>query len=223
MIGECNDEVGAALTPSHPATQISTDALLAWLCSRRSMRRFKSQAVPRDLIDRLLETATWAPSAHNRQPWQFVVLESCSARNSLVENLSEDYLKDLLRDGLPEVQAKQKVSSSKSLILDAPCAILLCLEMALIDRYPDDARQQAEIQTAIQSVALAGGTLLLAAHAAGLASVWLCAPLFAKASARSALDLPEPWDPQALILLGYPQKISKARQRRPLEEVVTYL
>jgi hypothetical protein len=50
----------------------------------------------------------------------------------------------------------------------------------------------------------------------------MCAPLFAPAAARQALDLPESWQPQALILLGYPEKIPPQRPRRPVDEVAVY-
>ncbi len=223
MVVNEKDSTAAALSPDQHELFVTTDSLLAWLRSRRSVRRFNDQPIPRFLINSLLETAIWAPSAHNRQPWRFIVLESRSSRQALAEKLSEDYQTDLIKDGLSTAQAKRVTSRSYSHILNAPCAILLCLEMAEIDTYPDDERQRAELQTAVQSAALAGGTFLLAAHAAGLACVWLCAPLFAKVGTRISLDLPDTWDPQALILLGYPQEIPKPRPRRPLEEVVTYL
>ena len=76
--------------------------------------------------------------------------------------------------------------------------------LAMLMRMPS--RQQSEHWMGIQSVALAGGHLLLAAWAEGLGGVWMCAPLFAQAAASQALDLPGSWQPQALILLGYPAK-----------------
>ena len=53
-----------------------TNENLEFLRSRYSVRKFTDQPVPKELLERLLETATWAPSAHNRQPWRMVVLES---------------------------------------------------------------------------------------------------------------------------------------------------
>ncbi len=45
-----------------------------FLLSRRSVRRFKPDPVPLDLVLRALDLARHAPSAHNRQPWEFVVV-----------------------------------------------------------------------------------------------------------------------------------------------------
>jgi coenzyme F420-0:L-glutamate ligase / coenzyme F420-1:gamma-L-glutamate ligase len=75
---------------------------------------------------------------------------------------------------------------------------------------------------AVQSVALAGGQLLLAAHAAGLGGVWMCAPLFAPQEVRQALELPADWEPQGILLLGFPEKVPPPRERRSLPEVVRY-
>ena len=74
---------------------------------------------------------------------------------------------------------------------------------------------------AVQSVALACQNLLLAAHAAGLGACWMCAPLFVPALVRQVLDLPEAWQPQALLTLGYPAE-AKTRDRAPLIERVVW-
>jgi coenzyme F420-0:L-glutamate ligase/coenzyme F420-1:gamma-L-glutamate ligase len=63
---------------------------------------------------------------------------------------------------------------------------------------------------------------LLAAHAEELGAVWICAPLFAQEAVREAFELPDSWEPQALVLIGYPAQLPEPRLRRPLDEVVRY-
>jgi nitroreductase len=75
---------------------------------------------------------------------------------------------------------------------------------------------------ALQSCALAGGHLLLAAHASGLGACWMCAPLFAPDVVRQALALPNDWEPQAAIVLGYPAESGEARGRKPVDEVTLW-
>jgi len=75
----------------------------------------------------------------------------------------------------------------------------------------------------VQSVAMAGSTMLLAAHASGLGGVWMCAPLFAPGSVKSVLDLPQEWEPQGVILLGYPAYEPQPRQRRLVDEVSRFV
>jgi nitroreductase len=91
---------------------------------------------------------------------------------------------------------------------------LVCLTLEDMDRYPDERRTRAEYLMAVQGAAMAGENLLLAAHAAGLGASWLCAPLFAPEVARAALDLPAAWEPQALVLLGWPAGPGADRGRR---------
>ena len=191
--------------------------------SRRSVRRFMQDRVPQEVLSRILETAAWAPSAHNFQPWRFVVLDSELPRARLADAMARDFRRDLQADGLPADDIEAQVQHSRQRIVEAPAAIMLCLETGEMVRYPDQRRQNAEYLMAIQSVAMAGQNLLLAAHAEGLGCVWKCAPLFAQETARGALDLPGSWQPQALILLGYPAKISPPRFRKEMHEIVLHL
>lgn len=193
------------------------------LRSRRSVRRFLPQPIPAEVLERVLETATWAPSAHNRQPWRFAVLESRPARMRLAEAMGADFRRDLALSGLDPDEVDRQVERSRCRIIEAPAAVLLCMDPSEMDVYPDEKRRQAENLMGVQSTALAGGVLLLAAHAEGLGGVWMCAPLFAPQTARAALDLPRQWEPQGLLLLGYPAKTPAARPRRPLSEVAHFM
>jgi coenzyme F420-0:L-glutamate ligase / coenzyme F420-1:gamma-L-glutamate ligase len=190
--------------------------------SRRSIRRFKTEPVPEDTLTRVLESATWAPSAHNRQPWRFVVLRSPDAKTRLMDAMEARFRADLTRDGLSTEEINTRINRSRTRIEGAPIAIVLCLDPGNLDSYPDPVRQRAELQMGEQSVALAGGTLLLAAHAEGLGGVWICAPLFAPEAVQTALLLPQTWQPQGLILLGYPAESPEPRLRKCLGEVVVY-
>jgi nitroreductase len=99
---------------------------------------------------------------------------------------------------------------------------MLCVMMADMDTYPDEKRQRAEYLMATQSVALIGGTILLAAHTEGLGGVWVCAPLFTPDTIRRQLALPLDWEPQAMLLIGYPAKVPEVRARKPLSEITIY-
>ena len=204
------------LLPRHPES--------LWLLeSRRSVRRFLPQSVASDVLERILQAATWAPSAHNRQPWRYVVLQTDASKTGLAMAMGDVFMHDLLREGVPLDDANAQVERSRQRITGAPVAILLCLDLDEVDEYPDPERQNAAYLMAVQSVALAGGHVLVAAHALGLGGVWMCAPLFAPEVVKEALSLPVRWEPQALVLLGYPAKIPQARPRKPLDEVCVYL
>jgi len=90
-----------------------------------------------------------------------------------------------------------------------------------MDTYPDARRQQNEWIMAVQSTAMAGQNLLLAAHALGLGACWMCAPLFCPAVVRETLSLPPDWQPQAILTVGYPAE-QKEKSRHPLHRRVLY-
>lgn len=204
------------------ASLVQREDGVSLLRERRSVRRFRPDPVPRDTLNDILETAAWAPSAHNRQPWRFAALTSMAAKSTLAQALGEAFERDLAADGLPADEVATRVNRSRQRITQAPVCVLLCLDPTVGDVYPDETRQEAEYLMGVQSVALAGGQLLLAAHAQGLGGVWMCAPLFAPGVARGALGLPAAWQPQALLLLGYAEVIPPPRSRRPLEEIARF-
>jgi coenzyme F420-0:L-glutamate ligase/coenzyme F420-1:gamma-L-glutamate ligase len=190
------------------------------LRTRRSIRRFKPDRVPDSVIQNILTTATFAPSAHNRQPWRFVVVTDSSVKAKLADAMAMDFECDLTRDGLSPEKIQAQIKRSKDRIISAPVAILLCLDMSEMDSYPDEKRNKAEYMMAVQSVAAAGLQLLLAAHAEGLGGVWACWPLFAQETIQRTLNLSESWEPQGMFFVGYPLDIPEARERKPLQDIM---
>ena len=201
---------------------MTTDELLDLMRRRRSVRHFRPTLVPEVRVRRLLEAARLAPSAHNRQPWRFVVLTEERHRARLADAMAARLRSDRLGDGADPVEIEADAARSRHRLTQAPCAILACLTLQPMDHYLDTRRAAAEERMAVQSVAMAGENLLLAAAAEGLAACWMCAPLFAPQEARRALGLPEGWDPQGIILLGEPAEDPKPRGRLTLEEVTLW-
>jgi coenzyme F420-0:L-glutamate ligase/coenzyme F420-1:gamma-L-glutamate ligase len=193
----------------------------AWLAERRSIRSYLPNPVPPDLIEQLLTAACWAPSAHNRQPWRFAVITDQQCKHRLAQAMGDKLRIDLGSDQLSAEIIEKDVTRSYERITNAPLLILICLSMRHMDSYPDVVRGQREWVMAVQSVAMAGQNLLLAAHAVGLAACWMCAPLFCPDVVCQTLDLPLDWQPQALITIGYPA-VTKQKSRLPIEERVRY-
>jgi F420 biosynthesis protein FbiB-like protein len=190
--------------------------------NRRSVRRFTQEPIALAMLERILETATYAPSAHNRQPWRFAVVTSPDEKSRLAESMAIEFARDLAADGFAEAERDAALDRSRRRITSAPVAILLCMDMHDMDRYPDERRNTAERTMAVQSVSNAGATLLLAAHAEGLGGVWICAPLFAPTNVAVALQLPDSWEPQALLLIGRPAQNPPARPRRDVRQVTVF-
>lgn len=204
-----------------PVNHTTRDAVFSAIIGRRSLRRYSPQPVPPDVLDRLLTAAIWAPSAHNRQPWRFAVVQSPAAKDQLARAMGAQLERDLTADGVaPEVIAAD-VGRSYDRLTSAPVLIVLCLSMVDMDVYPDARRSQNEWLMAVQSVAMAGQNILLAAHAEGLGACWMCAPLFCPDVVRAALDLPDDWQAQGLITVGYPAQ-ERDKTRNDLETSVQW-
>ena len=146
-----------------------------------------------------------------------------SVKAQLANAMAIDFERDLSRDGLPVEKIQAQIERSKERITSAPVAILLCLDISEMDSYPDEKRSRAEYIMAVQSVAAAGLQLLLAAHAEGLGGVWACWPLFATETIQKTLHLPEAWEPQGMVFVGYYEAAPEVRIRKPLQEISAFL
>src|SRR5579883_1907807 len=195
-------------------------AAIQVLASRRTVRFYRAEPVPDALVRAVLEAAHMAPSA---QPARFVVITTPDVKRRLAEGMAARWRRDLERSGVQEAAIRVQLRFSVRRFSEAPVLILAGYTMEDMDRYPDRARQAAEVTMAVQSTAAAIENLLLAASAYGLGACWCCAPLFCPGIVRRTLGLPRSFVPQALLTVGYPAHVPPAPPRRPLEQVVTYL
>jgi coenzyme F420-0:L-glutamate ligase/coenzyme F420-1:gamma-L-glutamate ligase len=191
--------------------------------TRRSIRVYEDRVVPTELIEKLLKTAVLAPNAHNAQLWRFVVITQAEDKLRFAEKMGIDYREALLAEGRSVEEVENRAEARKKRISGAPAIILLCLDTKDVRNFSDANRSDGDYLMGVQSVALAGGHLLLAAHAEGLGAVWMCAPLFTPQPVREALDLPPNWIPQGMITLGYPAEKPKEKEVKPFEEVVKFI
>jgi nitroreductase len=161
---------------------------------RRSIRRFKPDVIPEEDLVRILEAATWAPSAGNAQPWRFIVVRGPELKRKLVA-----------------------AALGQGFIAEAPVVIVVCADLERARRAYGD---RGVGLYCIQDTAAATQNLLLAAHAKGLGACWVGA--FSEDEVRGALSLPQELRPVAIVPLGHPDQEPRPRPRRPLDEVVEY-
>jgi F420 biosynthesis protein FbiB-like protein len=200
----------------------SDQILAAHIGTRRSVRDFRPQPIERALIARLIAAAIRAPSAHNRQPWRFVVLDDDASKCRLAEAMGERLRHDRLADGADAKAIDADVARSHARITGAPAVVVVCVDLRDTDRYPDDRRNRAEYLMAVQSTAMAVQNLLLAAQSEGLGACVMCAPLFCPDTVADALRFPREWTAQMLVTIGAPAGHGRDRARLPLDEVVRW-
>jgi coenzyme F420-0:L-glutamate ligase/coenzyme F420-1:gamma-L-glutamate ligase len=180
------------------------DALEA-IRTRRSLRQLADRAVPHDVIDELLELAATAPAPHHTRPWRYVIVLPRS-RARLGDAMGAAWRADLERDGHPAELIAKLLRKSERQITSAPTLLLACLTDEGLRKWPDERRARNEWAMAQQSIGAAMQNIMLAAHATGLSSYWISAPLFAPEACAEALGLPEGWVAQAFIVLGYAEE-----------------
>ena len=173
--------------------------------SRKSIRAFKPDPVPKEILEKIFEMALWAPSGMNRQNWFFIVMAG-EKKENLVEVTSKGY--DHIEPVLKEVFAE------KPIVIEATKKFFKKLGGApvLIFAYYEPTREKPE--TSVQTVAAAIENLLLSAHAEGLGACWMTGPLHVAEQINEALGIRDK-TLVAVIPLGYPDESPPAPKRRP--------
>ena len=178
--------------------------------TRRSVRRYQNTPVPKELVQELLEAANLAPSATNRQPWEFVVVNR-SYLNRLEDTLKEAFRERVagvseegMRRAIADLSLPEEESGDRLMALGtfyrtlggAPVAVGVCLPR---ESDPWTSRNN------ISDSAAAIQNLLLAAWDKGLGTCWMTGPLKARAAAIAAfLTIPPDRELVAIVTLGYP-------------------
>lgn len=212
---------GTGLRPDPvPQPRPGREGLETVLRGRRSVRAFRPDPVPREVVEAAIAAAGWAPSPHGRQPWRFAVVESPQRRHALAAAMAATWEDQLRLDGQDAATVAHRLARSRERLETAPVLVVPCLYLDDLDVYPDPARQDAERLMAIQSFGAAVQNLLLSVYAAGLDAGWMCAPLFCPDVVRESLDLDASLTPHALIPIGYAAKDPVRRPRRRPEDLI---
>lgn len=197
--------------------------------TRRSVRRYKSKPVSKKIILELLKAASLAPSATNRQPWEFVVIHR-SYLDSLEQVLREAFAEritgigeDGMRQGIKDLSIPVDENGDKLMGLGyfyrtlggAPVAIVVCV--------PKESDAWAW-KNSISDAAAAIENLLLAAWDKGLGTCWLTGPLKTRADTiASFLDIAEDLEIVAIVALGYPDHSPAMPPKQDINQKVKWL
>lgn len=185
--------------------------------SQRAIRRFKSDPVPKEMLEKLVEAATKAPSGGNAQPWAFIVVTDDGQRSRLHDIARRTF--KVIYGGALKRQKPGDPPPMKTLkrmideIDNIPAWIIVCTDSP--SGAPSFALQ-ASIYPAVQN-------LLLAARGLGLGAVLtLLMGGDELPATREVLNLPENVNPVAFIPIGFPAEGTKygPTKRRPLSEVL---
>jgi coenzyme F420-0:L-glutamate ligase/coenzyme F420-1:gamma-L-glutamate ligase len=196
------------------------DSLDAVLRGRRSIRTYQDRSILPDVVERVVGAACHAPSPHHSFPWRLAVLTGTEAKTRLADAMADRWRSDLGRDGIPSEEIEAEVGKSGRRLIGSPVVLVGSVYHEALDEYPDPARQTAETLMAAHSLGAALQNVMLAAHANGLASCWMCAPVFCSDVVRDALGLDAALIPHAIVTMGYPVQPPRDRPRPDLDQIV---
>ena len=187
---------------------------------RRSVRRYLDRPVSREQIEAVLRAGTLAPSAKNRQPWQFVVVTGPS-KEELLQAMERGLARERAEPLLPEsARFLQGAASTAEILRQAPAVILVLCPLGLeLDRPLTPEERVYEICNA-QSVGAAMENMSLAATEAGLGSLWICDTYFAYPELREWLGLEGALF--GALALGYADEMPPARPRKRVEDITVW-
>jgi nitroreductase len=174
---------------------------------QRACRAFSDAAVDDELVARVLDAATFAPSAENRQPWEFVVVRDPQARAQLGEltvRAWEAGGREFARTRLDDKLMADVDAGATGGVAAAPVIVVVCADT-----------ERGLPQTVPSSIFPATQNLLLAATALGLGSALTTITTAFAAELRALLGLPEHVVPVAIVPIGWPARALGAPRRDP--------
>jgi nitroreductase len=160
--------------------------------NRYSVRAYKPDPVPDELLAQVLEAGRLAPTAANKQPFRILVIHTKGREAELRRIYPRDWF------------------------TEAPLILCVCAVRAEAwKRTMYDGKSHADVDATIVM-----DHMVLAATDLGLGTCWIAA--FDPAAAREALGVPSEVEPVLFTPLGFPADQPKPKERRPLAELVRY-
>lgn len=174
------------------------ESLMEVIQGRRSIRKYEERNVPADLLDQILEAVRWSPSWTNCQCWEIVVVRNPETKARLQETIAP------------------KNPATKAIVA-APVVLALCA------RTKESGYYSGMVTTKfgdwfMYDLGLATQSLCLTAHSLGLGTVIV--GLLDHDKAAAILNVPDTMELVSLIPLGFPAKIGRAPERKPVADFV---
>jgi nitroreductase len=186
------------------------DAINA-ITSRTSVRRFRSEPVPRNIIERLLECAVRAPNHKLTEPWRFVVLTG-AARNQFAEIRARHRLKRFTDPSGPDAQAAADKVRRES--VETPVYIVVMTAVS-----PDDITREDDYAAAMMAIA----NVMTAAQSLGLGTYLRTGGVMQDPALLQLAGVPQNFRVVGILSLGYPAEEEAPRRRKPAAELTRWL
>jgi nitroreductase len=175
---------------------------------RRTITQVKQDAVPRDVIEKLLSAGVQAPNHYKVRPWRFVVMTG-NGRNKLGNVMAASFLE---RNPATPLEGLDK---TRALPLRAPVVIAVGVDK------PSESKI-IEMEN-IAATSAAGMNILLAANALGLGAIWRTGEWARDPKVKEFLGFAPDQHILGFIYLGYPDVLPDPYTRPGFEDRVTWI
>ncbi len=190
------------------------------ILNRRSIRKYKSESVPKQIIEEIIKAGTLAPSSKNRQPWNFIIVSGKSKLEVL--DVMERGIKRESELPLLHESAKYLPGAEYTLRImrQAPVIIFIVNPLGVaLDKYLNAEERIYEICNA-QSVGAAIENMTLTATELGLGSLWICDTYFAYKELCGWLN--KEGELLAALAIGYADEMPSSRPRKNIKDIAEW-
>ena len=212
------------------------DEFLELARKRRTIRRFKPDPIPDELVEKVLDAARWAQSGGNAQSWEFIVVKDKETKKKIVDLVVDKnkYLWDIEKTRIPELRHPAFRSSIEGntegrpvvSFGDAPVFIVVCTDPRTVQATVLGAQfmpqEGAPYGHVLKNTANATQILHLAIAACGLGSQWVTLSSTIEPRMKELLDVPPEIAVHTVVPMGYPAYQPAPGYRRELKDIVHY-
>ena len=200
---------------------LGIDEFSELVLKRRSIRGYqKDKDVPDEYIRKILDTARWAPSGGNGQPWEFIVIRDKETRNKIADL----FLKQQEHKREMEIAVRGEARMTGAGFRHAPVHIIVLGDPRVNESYPIRTREEKSDSHFYSGLANATLLIHLAATSLGLGSQYVsdASSPYMATMLKVLLGVPELLKIYHLIPIGYPAGPVAPRPRRELDKLVHY-
>jgi len=179
----------------------------------RAVRKLRTDPIPEDVLERVLQAACWAPTGGNVQPWRVIVVRSPGRKQALAEVYRPEWYSYVegFKDRVAAMPADQQPVWERTMVAGNYLADHLQDAPAIL-MFVADPRNMAITDAGLDRISMVGGgsvytavqNAMLAARTEGLGCTLTTLHCLREDEVKAALDIPEKWATLAMVPLGYP-------------------
>lgn len=166
---------------------------------RRSVRKYKPGEIPEEHLQKILESARLAPSAHNWQPWKFIVVRGAEKRRQVTRASTQPFIGNAgcIITALSDPECRPKTGSSAR---------------------PSSHWVKRNIEWHKMDVMIAIENMILTSESLGYGTCWI--GTFDEVEVKAILKIPEKMNVVSLLPIGVPDEVPDVRPRKEIKEIV---